>query len=74
MARKTNDNLIRVKDVPDVVLEMTGQYRGESTVRKWMTQGVHGRDGRVHLLQSTRRIKAICTTRVWLSEFFNRIA
>lgn len=74
MAREPKvEDLIRIADVPQVVLEMTGVNRKVDTVRKWATKGVAGYDGTLVKLQTCRRIRAIFTTREWLREFFGRL-
>lgn len=71
--KPTNDSLIRMGDVPRIVLEMTGVLRKVDTVRKWTTVGVKGYDGCRLRLQTCNRLKSVFTTKQWIEEFLSKI-
>lgn len=67
--RPADADLIRLLDVPNIVLELTGVLRKVDTIRKWATQGVRGYDGTRLRLQTCKRLRSIFTTRVWIENF-----
>jgi len=67
------DDLIRMSDVPMLVLEMTGLHRGEDTVRKWARDGVIGYNGERLKLKYVRRLKTHFTTKKWVEEFLRKV-
>ena len=67
------ENLIKMRDIPALVLEMTGVTRTQAAIYMWVRKGLKTYDGTKMKLKMTKRLGHLYTTRVWMEEFLRRI-
>lgn len=64
-----NNDLIKIRDVPKLLLELTGIDRTRITVYQWVRYGRESYAGERIFLETTRRLGYIYTTREWVEKF-----
>lgn len=68
-----NSELMRLRDVPVMLAELTGQTRTQATVYKWVTVGRTDYVGTIIKLRVIKRLGRYFTTKEWLEQFIRRI-
>lgn len=68
-----NDKLIPLRDVPMLLVELTGVFRGKATIYNWAKKGCRTRDARIVKLETVKRLKQIFTTREAVKEFIKEV-
>lgn len=71
--RRKNEDLIKLVEVPKLLLELTGVTRGRATIHHWVTYGRLNYTGEIIKLKSTKRLGRSYTTRVWVEDFIREI-
>ena len=67
------EDLIKMRDIPALILEMTGTTRTRAAIYMWIRKGIRGYDGGKVKLKTTKRIGHIYTTKKWVEEFLRSI-
>ena len=67
------ENLIKMRDIPALVLEMTGVTRTQAAIYMWIRKGLKTYEGPKVKLKTTKRLGHLYTTREWMEEFLRRI-
>jgi len=62
-------DLIKLADVPALLLELAGVTRTKATVYLWANKGRPSYAGKRIKLQTTRKIGTLYTTREWVENF-----
>lgn len=65
--------LLRIRDVPDIILKIAGVTRSKETVYLWARNGVIGYAGDKLKLKTVRRAGHLFTTREWVEDFIRRM-
>ncbi len=73
MPKPKNSDLMRLVDVPAMLLELTGTSRNRATIYNWATKGRHSHIGEKIKLKTTTRLGMMMTTREWVNEFIRKI-
>ena len=74
METKANDTkLIKIADVPAILLELTGVHRQRLTIYNWINKGCRTNDARIVKLKTKKRMGQIFTTRARLEEFIKAV-
>ena len=68
-----NKDLIKLTDVPALLIELVGVTRTRATMYNWARWGAKAYDGRTIKLRTERRINTLYTTREWVEEFLRRL-
>ena len=68
-----NSDLIRLGEVPKLILELTGVVRVRSTIWSWTWKGRSSYSGQKIKLKTTKRLGMVYTTKTWLEEFIREI-
>lgn len=68
-----NEDLIKLDNVPKLLLELTGVTRVRSTVYNWVQKGRANYTGQIIKLKATRRLGLLYTTRQWVLDFVQEI-
>lgn len=68
-----NDQLIPLRDVPKLIIELTGVSRTKATVYLWAKNGCRTIDGRRVKLETVWRLKQIFTTRQAVETFIREV-
>lgn len=66
-------DLIKMRDIPALILEMTGATRTRASVYVWMKKGIRAYDGSTIKLKSTKRLGHLYTTKAWVEDFLRGI-
>ncbi len=66
-------DLIKIRDVPALILKMTGCTRTQATVYMWTRKGIRAYDGSTAKLKVTKRLGHLYTTKKWVEEFLRSI-
>lgn len=61
--------LIKIADVPVLVLELTNLHRTRTCIYQWIKVGRINSDGERIKLKTTKRLGFLYTTRKWVKEF-----
>ena len=69
----SNEKLIPLSQVPDLLVELTGVYRHRATVYKWAKIGCRSIDARIVKLKSEKRLGQLFTTRENIVNFINEV-
>lgn len=64
---------IKLKDVPPIVLELTGVDRTAKTIESWARKGRRGYDNTLVKLKTRKRLGTRFTTRQWIIEFLEQM-
>lgn len=73
--RRKNEDLIKLDDVPRLLLELTGVTRCRSTVYQWVVKGrLNYTDSAMIKLKVSTRLGRYYTTRAWVEEFIKAIS
>ncbi|MBE3139523.1 MAG: hypothetical protein IMZ53_02965 [Thermoplasmata archaeon] len=67
--RIKDQDLVRIKDVPKIVLELTGLVRQRICCYQWINEGRRAYDGSLIHLKTTKRNGYMYTTRQWVEDF-----
>ena len=62
-------DLIRMRDVPKIVYELTGVTRCRESIYIWARVGVRGYTNEPLKLKTTKRMGQLYTTEKWIEEF-----
>ncbi len=73
MAKPKITDLIKLSDVPKLIVELSGVTRVRSTIYGWVLRGRGDSHGSVIKLKTTRRLGALYTTKAWVLEFIELI-
>lgn len=74
MAQKPRkEELIRIADIPELLLKLTGVTRTRQTVYEWIHHGRRTYDGRLIVLKTTKRLGRLFTTKQWLEKFVKEL-
>ena len=68
-----NEDLIRLDDVPALLVKLTGQTRSRATIYNWATKGRYGCIGDKIKLKITRHLGRFLTTEEWVMDFVRKI-
>ena len=68
-----NKDLIKIRDVPKLLLELTGAGRTRITVYQWVRYGRESYAGEKIYLKTVRRLGYLYTTRKWVEEFIRSL-
>lgn len=71
--RPRNENLIKLNDVPKLLLELSGVTRGRATIYLWVRHGRANNVGETVKLHATKRLGTWYTTRQWVEDFIKAI-
>ena len=74
MGLPRRDDLIKLCDVPKIILKKTGIKRSRVTVYNWCRNGIRAYDHRLVRLKTERRLKQIFTTEEWIMKFLEDIS
>jgi len=73
MPKPKNSDLIKLNDVPKVLLELTGVFRCRATVYNWARNGRPDYTGKKVKLKTCKRVGSLYTSQDWLIEFLKAI-
>lgn len=71
--RLSNSGYVKLKDVPDLVFQMTGVHRCHKSVYGWVLYGRADTHGDKIKLRAVKRLGAWYTRKEWLSEFIEKV-
>jgi hypothetical protein len=67
------EKLIKIVDVPAILIELTGVTRGKQTIYNWIRIGCRTNDARIIKLKSKKRMGQIFTTRSAVENFIKAV-
>ncbi len=73
MKKPKNENLIRLIDVPVLLIQLTGMTRSRATIYNWATKGRRGYANEYIHLKTVKRLGTIFTTKDWVMDFIREI-
>lgn len=71
--KQTKEGLIKVRDVPVVLLELTGISRTRMTIYQWVKNGRRGYDNHLIHLKTIKRVGHLYTKREWVIDFLEKL-
>ena len=67
-------DLIKIVDVPKVLMRLYGVVRRRDAIYKWVAKGSLTREGKRVKLQTTKRLGQLFTCEIWIRKFVAEIS
>lgn len=71
--RRKNEDLMRLEEVPKLLVELVGVTRSRSTIYNWARTGRANYTGNMIKLKVTHRLGGVYTTKAWVLDFIREI-